>query len=134
MEVSAHPLPASDGPVLLAIDDVPVDSTDPMLFHKTDARQRYDERMARHPGADDVVLINERGEVTETTIANLVVRLEGRWTTPPLDSGCLPGVYRSRLLEKGSIAERVLTPEDLLAAEQIAVINSVRQWRAARLG
>lgn len=132
-EVSVESLEVSDEPVVLAIDDVPVDSTDPMLFHKTDARQRYDDRLARHPGVDDVVLVNERGEITETTIANLLVRIEGRWFTPPLNSGCLPGVYRSKLLAAGEVVERVLTPDDLANAEEIAVVNSVRLWRAARL-
>ena len=83
---------------------------------------------------DDVVLINQRGEVTETTIANLVVRRGDRWYTPPLDSGCLPGVYRAKLLEEGEIEERVLTLQDLVSADEIALINSVRLWRAARLG
>ncbi|MCJ7725267.1 MAG: aminotransferase class IV, partial [Acidimicrobiia bacterium] len=131
--VSVQSLEASDEPVVLAIDDVPVDSTDPMLFHKTDARRRYDDRLARHPGVDDVVLVNERGEITETTIANLLVRIDGRWYTPPLESGCLPGVYRSKLLAAGEVVERVLTPEDLMNAEDVAVVNSVRLWRAARL-
>jgi len=119
--------------VRLAVDDDPVDSTDPMLFHKTDARDRYDSRRARHPGADDVVLVNERGEVTETSIANLVARIGGRWYTPPLESGLLPGVERDRLLAEGTIEERVLTPSDLREAAELAVINSVRSWRPARL-
>ena len=132
-EVSVEALKASNEPVVLAIDDVPVDSTDPMLFHKTDARQQYDDRLARHPGVDDVILVNERGEVTETTIANLLVRIDGQWFTPPLESGCLPGVYRSKLLAAGVVVERVLTLEDLTNAEDVAVVNSVRLWRAARL-
>ena len=65
-----------------------------MLYHKTTRRDRYEDHLSRHPEADDVVLVNEAGEVTETTIANIVARLEGTWCTPPLDSGCLPGVYR----------------------------------------
>jgi len=133
IDLSTQPLEVSNEPVLLAIDDMPVDSTDPMLFHKTDARQRYDTRMARHPGVDDVIMVNERGEVTETTIANLVVRIDGRWLTPPLESGCLPGVHRAALLAEESIEERVLTPQDLMNAQGIAVVNSVRMWRTARL-
>jgi para-aminobenzoate synthetase/4-amino-4-deoxychorismate lyase len=119
--------------VRLVVDDLPVDSSDPLLFHKTTARARYEERLARHPQADDIVLTNEAGEVTETAIANLVARLDGTWCTPPLDSGCLPGVYRERLLEEGRVAERRLTPGDLRSAEELAVINSVRLWRPARL-
>lgn len=132
IDVSAEPL-GDDGPVTLAIDTVPVDSSDPMLFHKTDARRIYDSALARHPEADDVVLVNERGEVTETTVGNLLARIGGAWCTPPLDSGLLPGVHRARLVARGDVREAVLTPADLRAATELAVVNSVRLWRPARL-
>ena len=127
------PLEAGPEPVRLVIDDVPVDAADPMLYHKTTARKPYEERRDRHPEADDVVLVNAAGEVTETTIANLLVRLDGTWCTPPLDSGCLPGVYRECLLERGAVVERRLTPTDLRTADELAVVNSVRLWRSAVL-
>ena len=69
-----------------------------MLFHKTTLRAPYEAASQRFPDADDVVLVNDRGEVTETTRANLAVRLEGRWVTPPLDAGLLPGCERAALL------------------------------------
>ena len=62
------------------------------LFHKTSLRAPYDRRRHRHGGVDEVIMINERAELTEGTRVNLAVRLEGRWWTPPLSSGCLPGV------------------------------------------
>ena len=65
-----------------------------------------------------MLLVNERGELTESTIANLVVRLDGALWTPPLDSGLLPGVLRADLLARGEIRERVLRPEDLARAEK----------------
>ena len=77
------------------------------------------------------MLVNGRGELTEVTTANLAVRCEGRWWTPPLDSGLLPGVERARLVETGRLAERVLTAADLAAAEEVAVVNSLRGWRPA---
>ena len=61
------------------------------------------------------------------------MRIGGRWWTPPTTSGCLPGVERGRLLELGRLHERVLAVEDLLGAEEVAVLNSLRGWRAARL-
>ena len=79
--------------------------------------EAYTERADRHPDADDVVLVNERGHVTETTIANLAACLDGRWWTPPLTAGCLPGVERGRLLDAGGCAERDLTVEDLAQAD-----------------
>ena len=78
---------------------------DVFLFHKTSRRQRYEEARRRHPDADDVVLINDRGEVTESTIANLAARIEGRWVTPPIEAGLLPGIGRAVALEEGSLTE-----------------------------
>ena len=82
---------------------------------------------------DDVILVNTRGEVTESTIANLAVRLEGRWVTPPLESGLLPGTYRTVLVRDGTLAERPVTIEELRAAQELALVSSVRGWRAAEL-
>ncbi|SDO90131.1 para-aminobenzoate synthetase / 4-amino-4-deoxychorismate lyase [Klenkia soli] len=125
--------PAPTGPVRLAVDTVPVDSADPWLQHKTTRRDVYTAAAARHPGADDVVLVNERGEVTETTIATLCVQLGGRWWTPPTTSGCLPGTARARLLAEGALQERVLTVADLHAAQELAVASSLRGHRPAVL-
>jgi para-aminobenzoate synthetase/4-amino-4-deoxychorismate lyase len=121
------------GPVRLEIDDEPVESANPDLFHKTGDRAPFERRRDRHPGADDVVLVNERGEVTETTRANLVVELGGRWLTPTLGCGLLPGVERQRLLDEGRISEAVIHLSDLFAATGLAVISSLRGWRSAVL-
>lgn len=119
-------------PVRLAVDrDHPVDPDDVFLFHKTTVRDRYEAAAARHPDADDTILVNPRGEVTETTISNLAVRLEGRWWTPPLGAGLLPGCERAALLADGTLAERTIRVEDLVSAQDLAVVNSVRGWRAA---
>ncbi|HUO86481.1 MAG TPA: aminotransferase class IV, partial [Thermoanaerobaculia bacterium] len=66
-------------------------------------------------------------------IANLAVRLGGRWWTPPLDSGCLPGVYRAELLARGELAERPIAIDELAEAEGLALLNAVRLWRPAAL-
>ena len=119
------------GPVRLAVDGEPVSSQNVFLFHKTTRRTAYEAAAARYPDADDVVLVNERSEITETTTANIAVRIGDQWWTPPIGAGLLAGVYRRVLLEKGTIAERTLTVGDLEAADEIAVINSVRGWRTA---
>jgi para-aminobenzoate synthetase/4-amino-4-deoxychorismate lyase len=134
LAVEVEPLPSSLGrPVVLAVDSRPVDSADRWLYHKTSRRTPYIASRKRHPGADDVVMLNERGEVTETTIASLAVRRSGYWWTPPVSSGCLPGVERRRLLELGVLRERVLLPTDLYVAEELAVVSSLRGWRQAVL-
>lgn len=132
--VERAPLPEpSETPVRLAVDLEPVEVSSVWLYHKTTRRTAYELRAARHPEADDVVLVNERGEVTETTIANLAVFHDGRWCTPPISSGCLPGIERARLLSRGRITEQVLTLDDLRRAEALALVSSLRGWRTARL-
>ncbi len=90
-------------------------------------------RRRKVPNSDDVVLINERGECTETTIANLAAREGESWFTPPLSSGCLPGIRRARLIDEGVLTEKVLRPEDLHRADELAVVNSLRGWQGATL-
>jgi para-aminobenzoate synthetase/4-amino-4-deoxychorismate lyase len=136
LEVDVHPLTEdarSDRPLLLCVDSEPVDSRDARLFHKTTDRCRYDERASRHRLADDVILVNERGEVTETTRANLLVQLDSQWVTPPLDSGLLPGVGRARLLESGRVVERVVTEAELRNSDAVATVSSLRGWRPAEV-
>jgi branched-subunit amino acid aminotransferase/4-amino-4-deoxychorismate lyase len=81
----------------------------------------------------EVVMVNLRGEVTETNISNLMVRCDDEWLTPPLDSGCLPGVYRQKLLDEGEVVERIVTLDDLRQADEIAVTNAFRGRRKAVL-
>jgi para-aminobenzoate synthetase/4-amino-4-deoxychorismate lyase len=135
VDVGSAPLPApGDEPVILAIDaGHPIDPRDVFLFHKTTLRDRYEVASARYPDADDVILVNERGEATETTIANLAVRLDGRWWTPPLDAGLLPGCERAALLADGTLTERTIVVDELPDAQALAVVNSVRGWRRAVL-
>lgn len=130
IETSEAPPPA-EGPVRLALDDEPVDPNDVWLFHKTSRRAPYDRRRDRRPDVDDVILVNSRGMVTESTIANLAVSIEGRWVTPPLDSGLLPGTYRAVLLREGTLAERPVAIEELLGAAEVALVSSTRGWRPA---
>ncbi|HWK89630.1 MAG TPA: chorismate-binding protein, partial [Longimicrobium sp.] len=121
------------GPVRVAIAAEAVDSRDPLLYHKTTRREAYERRAASRPDCDDVLLVNERGELTESTVANLVVRLDGELWTPPLAAGLLPGVMRADLLRRGDVRERSLRPGDLERAEEIWLVNSVRRWCRANL-
>jgi para-aminobenzoate synthetase/4-amino-4-deoxychorismate lyase len=134
VETGGAPMPRSPEPVRLAIDaGHPVDPSDPFLFHKTTLRDGYERARERHPAADDVILVNTRGEVTETTIANLAVRISGVWFTPPLDCGLLPGCEREALIADGKLRERVITVDELRGAEELAIFSSVRPWRRAIL-
>jgi len=128
LEVNPPPphLPQSGAKV--AIDSSPVSSDDEFLHHKTTRRATYRMARERHPHAFDTLLINERGEITESTIANVVALIDGRLITPAMECGLLPGTLRAELLEAGRIDEAVLTPSDLWQADEIWLINSVRGW------
>jgi para-aminobenzoate synthetase/4-amino-4-deoxychorismate lyase len=128
-------LDLSDGPQLVRLElaEWPVRSDDVLLWHKHTDRQRYDRHRAARPAADDVILWNERGQVTETTVANLAVYLGGHWYTPALSCGLLPGVERARLLAAGALTEREIDVDELAGAEELAVLSSLRGWRTARL-
>lgn len=118
-------------PITIPLSPFPVDSTNPFLYHKTTNRVVYDEALAAAPGYADVILWNEREEVTESTTANLVVEIDGGLYTPPVRCGLLPGTYRAYLLDQGEIKERVITKEDLLQSRRLYLINSVRKKREA---
>ena len=86
---------------------------------------------ARQRGLDEMVLLNERGEVSECTSANVFAAAGGEVYTPPLDSGCLPGVTRELLLEVVrvpgiKVLERALKPQDLERADQVFITSTTR--------
>ncbi|MEO8423652.1 MAG: aminodeoxychorismate synthase component I [Actinomycetota bacterium] len=120
-------------PLRLALDDVPVDPNDVFLFHKTTVRRRYEDARARHPDADDTLLTNTRGQITETSVTNVAAKLDGRWWTPPLDAGLLAGTERAALLAEGVVEERPIDVDEARRAEELAVFSSVRGWRRAVL-
>lgn len=120
--------PPRAGPMRARLAREPVDSADPFLYHKTTHRVVYERAVADGPKGEEVLLFNERGEMTEFCIGNLVVHMgDERWT-PPIASGLLPGTLRAELLAGGQIAEKTLTIEDLERAENIFLINSVRRF------
>jgi para-aminobenzoate synthetase/4-amino-4-deoxychorismate lyase len=125
------PLPESTGFVRLAVDTETVDPKDIFLYHKTTNRRLYQDSAARFPEADEVVLVNPDGNVTETTISNLAARFGTVWLTPPVTDGCLPGAHRSELVSQGKLREASISVERLLSADEIAVLNSLRGWRSA---
>ena len=128
IRVETHPLDEQPATLRAALAAEPVDSADPLLYHKTTWRETYDRRLAARPELDEAILVNERGELTEFVYGNLVVREGGEAWTPPVESGVLPGTLRAMLLRQGEIRERVLRPADLARADAVFRINSVRGW------
>ncbi|MER2534820.1 MAG: aminotransferase class IV family protein [Rhizobiaceae bacterium] len=114
-----------------------LDSNDPLLRHKTTRRTAYDAARAEFSPveADEVVLLNERGEVCEGTITSVFIDRGdgGPLLTPPLSSGLLAGVLRQSLIEDGKAVESPLQVEDLAGSRCIYCGNSLRGLIASRL-
>jgi para-aminobenzoate synthetase/4-amino-4-deoxychorismate lyase len=131
------PLASGTTPVRVLLADAPVRSNDLFLRHKTSVRGRYDAawRAAESVGAFDTLFFNERGELTEGGRSNVFVRVAGRWVTPPLSSGVLPGVMRAVLLADPhwNAVEVAITRETLERAQDIVVCNALRGALAATL-
>jgi para-aminobenzoate synthetase / 4-amino-4-deoxychorismate lyase len=135
LSISSEPLPEpSSEPLRIRIGAEPTDPQDPMLFHKTTHRPLYAQafQAALEAGYDDVLFLNQRGEVTESAIHNIFIEKDGRLLTPPIDCGLLPGVHRRHILStQPNAEERVLTIADLRAAHAIYLTNAVRGPRPA---
>ena len=139
MTLDSRPMdwPRADQALTFVISALRVDSSDPFVYHKTTRRDLFDREFERHrkaTGCDEVVFLNERGEVTEGSRTNLFVERRGVLLTPPVRCGLLAGTLRQDIIEESSLTveERVLTLADLEAAERIYLGNSVRGLMPAR--
>lgn len=119
--------------VRLALARRPVDSANVFLFHKTTHRRVYEEAKADFPLHDDVILFNENGDVTESTIATVVVEIDGVLCTPPVECGLLPGTARAEFLARGLLREQRIPLSVLRAAPRLFTLNSVRGLLPAAL-
>lgn len=115
-------------PVRVGLAASPVDPDDVFLFNKTTFRRVYEAALATRPDCADVLLWNPNEEITESTVANVVLEMDGELLTPPVECGLLPGTFRRHLLDRGVVRERVLKKSDLARAQSIRLINSVRKW------
>jgi len=125
LEVS--PLADTPMPVRVSWAHRPMPDADAFIRHKTTQRSAYQAFVAP-PDYFDTLLYNAHGEVTEFTIGNVAVCLDGRWVTPPLSAGLLPGVMRATLLAEGRLHEAPVHIGDIARASGLALINSVRGW------
>ena len=127
------PLSASRKEVKLKLAKYPVDSRNIFLFHKTTNREVYDKAKKEVYDCDDVLLFNESGQITETSIANIFLEKQGSLYTPPVECGLLPGTLRASMLKKKEVNEKILSLGDFLIADRIFVGNSVRGLQLANL-
>lgn len=135
MRTEWAPLTPLPNPYRISLAQTPISTREYALYRKTTDRKVYDDAVPQDLEAHDVLLWNERGELTETRIANISLEIDGKLYTPPIMSGLLGGCYRAELLARGEIEERVLVREDLKRAKRIVLINSLRRtWEATLCG
>jgi para-aminobenzoate synthetase/4-amino-4-deoxychorismate lyase len=131
VSIDHQAMPAWSEPVRLAAARRTIEASHPFWYHKTANRAMYEAHAAVDLPHDLLLLVNERGELAESPIANVVLEIDGGRWTPHVDAGLLPGVLRAELLRDGTVREAVLTVADLERATAVWVINSLRGWGRA---
>jgi para-aminobenzoate synthetase/4-amino-4-deoxychorismate lyase len=127
--IEAQKTSAITGPVNCALAAEQIDSGNTFLYHKTTYRQIYKNAEELIPSdAFSVLLWNEKKELTEFLIGNLVMEKDGKFFTPPVSCGLLPGTLRQQLLETGKIQEKIILKDKLVDYDAIWFINSIRGW------
>jgi para-aminobenzoate synthetase/4-amino-4-deoxychorismate lyase len=110
--------------------DVTMSSSNSYLNHKVTQRSTYDLawQKAEKLNSFDALFLNEKGYVTEGGRSNIFIKLDGQWLTPPISSGCLPGVMRSVLLKDPTMnaLERDILPSDVIRADEVILCNALR--------
>ncbi len=118
-----------------AVSSERVSRHDRLLRHKIDWRERYESeftRLSAETGCDEVLFLNDLGEIAEGSRTNVFARIGGTLVTPPLSAGALDGCLRRELIEGGECVERTLTLEDLARADEVFLGNSLRGLTVAR--
>jgi len=124
--------PGNETPLRVCVAALRTDPADRFLFHKTTRRDLYNRARAAAQsfGFEDALFLNTRNEITEGAAHNIFIECAGRWYTPPLDCGVLPGVYRRHLLSnRTNIEEKILTLNEVKAADSVYICNAVRGLR-----
>ena len=134
VRAEAFALTARGTPVNLQLAQRPLpEAHSEFVRYKTTRRAHYEAFAPQDAAVFDTVLYNEAGEITECTRGNIAALVDGRWITPPLHCGLLPGVGRARALADGRLQEAVLRLEDVGQVSGWAFVNSLRGWLDARL-
>jgi len=129
--VTTAPQPAApaDAVMRYVVSDSRLNSTDLFLYHKTTRRELYDREWKHYAdtlGADEVIYLNEAGELAEGSRTSIFIARDGKLLTPRLAAGVLPGTLRAALIDEGRAEEARLTIQDLNGAAEIYLGNSVR--------
>ena len=134
LELQAQKTEPTEEPIKCMLASSPVDSKDPFLFHKTTHRKVYEKAVGNLPkDIFSVLLWNEKQQLTEFTIGNLVLEKDGRFFTPPVSCGLLAGTFRQHLLDQKLVEEKIVDKKELENCDGIWFVNSVRGWLAVEL-
>jgi len=128
IQIETSNLPSAEKIVKTIISEKKISKKNKFQYFKTTNRKLYDDEYQKYSskGFFDVIFLNEEEEVAEGSRSNLFVRNGNTWFTPPLSSGILDGIYRSHLLKYDEVKENEISLKELLKADQIKLVNSVR--------
>ena len=132
VKIEKLPIPSKEEQkIKIGMAEEPIRKEDRFLFHKTTNRTVYQKAIsqAQRENLDDIILWNENNELTESTIANLVVKKGAVFFTPPVSCGLLNGTFRQYLIDQGKLQEKVILKGNLEKYDSIYLINSVRKWQ-----
>lgn len=126
-EFETSPLKANKSHILL-LSQTKLNSHNFLLHHKTSLRKIYNEKafLLQQNLCYDLAFFNEKNELCEASQNNLIVKINKKFLTPHKESGLLGGIYRQFLLQLGLVEEKRLFKEDLLSADELYCVNSVR--------
>lgn len=130
-------LPPSPAAFSLLLQHAPREADQAWVRHKSTYRPWYAQAaqwLANNPDVFDVVYCDANDMVCEGSRTNIYIKdAAGRWLTPPVEAGVLPGVQRQELLEQGLAHEAPVTRRELLQAREIRLSNALRGWHPAHL-
>ncbi len=119
--------------ITIQFAETPFEEDPDFIRHKTTWRPGYDAFAPKDSKVFDTLLWNTSGELTEFTKGNLALHIDGKWLTPPVRCGLLPGIRRNALVQDGQLVEQVLLKSDLQHADAILFINALRGCLLTRL-
>ena len=126
LTTSAYKEQNKDKPQFISLATRPVNSEDRSLYHKTTNRSIYENAIGENPDCEDILLWNEVGNITESTVSNVIFKKDNEYYTPPVSCGLLSGTYRAHLISQGNLKERIIPKAEIDLYSEIYLINSVR--------
>lgn len=125
IRVDVGPSAIPDRPLQFAVMEGSLQSFDPLIQFKTNARSMFDDALDAHPEANEVLMVNEHGLVAEFCYGNVVIELDGKRLTPRPESGCLPGIGVAEMVERGEAEFGDIPVSSLPRWKRVFFVNSV---------